>query len=250
MFLFWHQLLVYFVPHPLEGQQTAPFRGERVCCVKLQYTSLCLCFCFMFRADLGGRDSLGWRAQMDSRSDLKTIHPPLNHYRLNWTFSTWLPSMRMYHLNMCKLDVNSQLPRGNRPPSTFRLIWTKNERHEYVCEMIIGCFAAGRNRHNWRGWKAWRQGKGFSLSFCWFCVWCSLCVCFVGAAKLSSPLRKKFKFNTTMTSKRQLRQHVYSPSGTAWFYRACWRDRHCWRKGWHCVNFSTHCCHPMFILNC
>lgn len=49
---------------------------------------------------------------------------------LNWTFPPWFPFMIMYHLNMCKLDVNTPLPQGNGPPSTFGLIWTKNERHE------------------------------------------------------------------------------------------------------------------------
>ena len=148
-----------------------------------QRTSLCH-FRFLFRAGRGGRDSQDWQAQMDSRSDLTFTHPPPNTVILNRTFSPRLSLMIMFHQNMCKLDVNSSLPQGNEPKSTFQLIWTKKERLEYICDMLIGCFAVGRDRDNWRGWKAWREGKGFSLLFLLISVWCSLCVCLVGVLKL------------------------------------------------------------------
>lgn len=159
---------------------------------------------------------------------------------------------------MCKLDVNSPLPQGNGPPSTFQLIWTKNERHEYVCDMLIVCFAVGRDWDNWWGRKAWREGKGFSPSFCWFLSdthWVSLCVSVLLESQSCTAYYEKSNFNRANRNKRQSRQHVFSPSGTAWFCRACWRDGHRRRQGLHSLNLShfasiTSCCCPTSHLNC
>lgn len=82
--LFSHQLLVCFVPWPLKGQRIhrlhllQKIQTLSFCFVELQYTSMCH-FRSLFRAGLGGRDSLDWQAQMDSRSDLIVTRPQLNH---------------------------------------------------------------------------------------------------------------------------------------------------------------------------
>ena len=105
--------------------------GFFVSFVELLYTSLCH-FCFLFRADLGGRDSLDWQAQMDPRSDLIVHFCRWASVIPNWTFSPWLSFMIMYELNMCKLDVNPLLPQWICPLRPFQMNWPKIKRHEYV----------------------------------------------------------------------------------------------------------------------
>lgn len=107
--------------------------------------------------------------------------------------------------------------------------------------MLIVCFAVGRDRDNWRGRKAWREGKGFSPSFCWFlfhahCV--SPCVSVFSESQSCAAYYEKSNFNRARRNTRQFRQHVFSPSGTAWFCRARRRDGDRRWKGEHGLNLS------------
>lgn len=124
--------------------------------------------------------------------------------------------------------------------------------------MLIVCFAVGRDRDNWRGRKAWREGKGFSPSFCWFlfhahCV--SPCVSVFSESQSCAAYYEKSNFNRARRNTRQFRQHVFSPSGTAWFCRARRRDGDRRWKGEHGLNLSPfasitiRCC-PTYILIC
>ena len=134
LLLFWRRLSVGSVPRPLEARRTHTLLllQDTLCVVLCGAAVHFHVSCLLFVQGRPGRQGFPGLTGPDGLKVRPTSHTSAAKPLTSITEHSLpgSPSMIKHHLNMCKLDVNPPLPQGNRPPSTFPLIWTKNERHE------------------------------------------------------------------------------------------------------------------------